>query len=329
METGQPASEPSIEELAASVAKGILSSEGEVVEEKPRDDKGKFTKPQPETAEEVAEPEETEETAEATEEEPAQPEVRKHKLKVKTEAGEDEEVEVDDDELKRGYMKSKDYSRKTAEIARERESLQAKVKEITEPRLRELDEKLQVAEQVIWHTLVPEIQNIDWNKLARENPAEWAAQRQKYDDVTGRLAKIQNERKSLLEAQQKEQSEKFQKQIREAREVLSSDIPNWSDDLYGKILKTGTNYGFKDEEVKAITDPRAIKVLHDAMKYREAVAKPVVEKRVEAKVPKVIKPGTPPEKTGSGDKMKEGMARLQKSGRSEDAVAVAKLILSR
>lgn len=333
--TGQAETQPqTVEEAAVKAARGILASEGVVFEEekpaeKPRDEKGKFTKAEPETEAEAKEPEQTEETTEETQEEPAQPEVRKHKLKVKTESGADEELEVDDEELKRGYMKAKDYSAKTAAVARERESVAAKIKEAVEAKQKELDEKLQIAEQVLVQTMIPEFQNIDWNKLARDNPAEWAAKRQMYDDYASKLARIQSDRRQLLENQQKEMSEKMRKAAAEAVDILRTDIPNWSDDLYGKILKTGVKeFGFKTEEVNAITDPRAIKVLHDAMLYRELRAKPTVEKRVAAPAPKVIKPGAT-EKTNSGDKFKEGMAKLQKSGHTNDAVEVAKLILAR
>ena len=330
MAEGQAATQPSVDEVAVNVAKGILSSEGVVFEEeKPRDEKGKFTKAQPEPEAEVKEPEQPEETAEETTEEPAQPEIRKHKLRVKTETGDDEELEVDDEELKRGYMKSKDYSAKTAAVARERESIAAKVKEAIEAKHKELEEKLQVAEQVLVQTMVPEFQNIDWNKLARENPAEWAAKRQMYDDYASKLARIQSDRRNLMENQQKEMAEKARKQAAEAVDVLRTDIQDWSDDLYGKILKSGVKlYGFKTEEVNAITDPRAIKVLHDAMKYRELTAKPTADKRVPAPVPKVIKPGAA-QKTDSGDKFKDSMAKLQKSGHTNDAMEVAKLILAR
>ena len=329
--TGQAETQPNVDELAVRAARGILASEGVVFEdEKPRDEKGKFTKAQPETEAKTEEaPTEPDAQPEETPEEPAQPEVRKHKLKVKTETGDDEELEVDDEELKRGYMKSKDYSAKTAQIARERESIAAKVKEAIEAKHKELDEKLQTAEQVLVQTMIPEFQNIDWNKLARENPAEWAAKRQMYDDYASKLARIQSDRRNLLETQQKEMTEKMRKQAAEAVDTLRTDIPEWSDDLYGKILKTGVQkYGFKTEEVNAITDPRAIKVLHDAMKYREMTAKPTADKRVAAPVPKVIKPGTT-EKTGSGDKFKDSMAKLQKSGHTQDAIEVAKQLLAR
>lgn len=333
---GQPAPEPTVEELAVTAAKGLLEvQEGVEFEkpERPRDEKGKFTKSQPEETKEAqeteaVEQEETQEQEEPQEEE--QPEVRKHKLTVKAEDGADLEVEVDDEELKKGYMLERAFRMKTAQLARERESLQSKIKEAVEPKLKEYEEKLNLAEQAIWHSLAPEIQNIDWNKLAEENPAEWAKQYQRVQNVNTKLAQIQAERKRVEEERVTQAREQLKKQAEEAVEILKTEIPGWSNDLYGKILKTGVDmYGFKAEEVNAITDHRAIKVLHDAMQYRALKAKPLVEKRQAPQAPKVVKPGAGEKPDAGADKWKEGMARLQKSGHTNDAVELAKIYLAR
>jgi hypothetical protein len=334
---GQPAAEPSIEELAASAAKGMLESEEGVQFDQPRDDKGKFAPkakaeaPAEEAPAEEAKAEEApaEEPAEEQTEEEIQAEIRRHKLTVKAEDGSDLEVEVDDEELKKGYMLEKAFRMKTAQLAREKEAVQAKIKEAIEPKLKEYDEKLQIAEQAIWHSLAPEIKNIDWNKLAAENPAEWAMKYQQVQNINAQLTHIQAERKRVAEEQAQERQTALRKQAEEAVEILKTEIPGWSNDLYGKILKFGTEVGFKEEEVNAITDHRAIKVLHDAMQFRALKAKPIVEKRAAPAAPKVVKPGAGEKPDAGAEQWDKGMARLQKSGHTNDAVAVAKLLLAR
>ena len=332
---GQVAEQPalSVEDQAAAVAKGILQSEGEVFEgDKPRDEKGKFVKQEPEQPAEVEA--QTEEVA-AEEQPPETPEVDwdkiktfRKKLTVKNEAGEDEEVELSLEDMERGVMLERSYRQKTAQIARERETVQAKVKEETEKARKELDEKLQLAEQAIWHTLAPEIQGIDWNKLATEDPAEWARKYQHVQNVNAKLAQVQAERKKLSDSQAEEAKANIKKQIEASTETLKTEIPGWSDDLYRDILRSGVEQGFKKDEVNAIIDPRAIKVLWKARQYDALQkAKPVVEKRAVQIAPKVVKPGAG-DKPASNDKWKEGMAKLQKTGRTEDAVELARLLVA-
>ena len=339
-EQGQPAISPepvNVDAMAATLARGILEAEGTIPPEKPRAPDGKFTKAQPEApAEEPAaeaQPEAEEQPAEETpaEEEPDWEKLKtlKRKVRVKNESGEDEEAELTLEEMEKSVMLERDYRAKTARLAREREALQSKVKEAIEPKLKEYDEKLQIAEQAIWHSLGPELKSIDWNKLAEENPAEWARQYQKVQNINARLAQIQQERQKIASERDNELKAQLKKQAEEAVEVLKTEIPGWSNDLYGKILKTGQEYGFKAEEVNAITDHRAIKVLHDAMKYREAKAKPIVEKRAAPQAPKVVKPGAGEKPDAGAEAWDKGMAKLKQSGRTDDALAVAKLLLAR
>ena len=335
--TGQVTEQPalSVEDQALNVAQGILQAEEAEVTEKPRDEKGKFVKSElkAEAAAETTDQAKPETEAESEAEQEAEEEVvevRKHKLTVKSEDGEDLELAVDEDELKRGYMMEKSYRHKTAQLAREKEAVQAKVKEATETARKELDEKLQLAEQAIWHTLAPEIQGIDWNKLASEDPAEWARKYQHVQNVNAKLAHIQQERQKLNEAKATEQKAELKKKVEEATETLRSEIPGWSDETYRKILNAGVTQGFKAEEVNAIIDSRAIKVLWKAMKYDElSKAKPLVEKRAAQPAPKVVKPGAGEKKLDAkAEKLNDSMAKLQKSGRTDDAVEWAKTYLA-
>jgi len=304
-------------QLAHEAALRIIESE-EPKEEPKEEVKTESTEVTEEAKPETEVSKETEETKQEV-----KAEIRRLKLKYNG-----EEKEVEEPEAIELAQKGYDYTQKTMALAKEREELRESSKKQLDTKLKEYDEKLQLAEQAIWHTLAPEIQNVDWNKLAAENPAEWAQRYQHVQNVNAKLAQIQAERQKISQARESELKETFQKQAKEAVEILSKDIPGWSNDLYGKVLKTGMEYGFKAEEVNAITDPRAIKVLHDAMKFRALQsAKPAVEKKV-ASVPKVSKPGTAEKPDQNADAWKKGMAQLKKTGSTQDALAVAKLLIS-
>lgn len=332
-EQGQAPAQPETQspmEMALQIARAELG------EDKPRDESGKFVSKNPEAQAEEAKPEgeaaqEEPKEAETTEEEPAQPEIRKHKLKVKTDEGTDEEIEVDDEELKRGYMKSKDYSVKTAQLAREREAVQAKVREQVEPKIKEYETQLETYKQTVLKLADPEALSADLNKIALEDPARAQQLFFKRIEIQNTLQQITQEQAKLADERGKEARAAMQKQAVAAVEVLKTELPGWGDDLYGKILKTGVEqYGFKPEEVNSITDHRAIKVLHDAMQYRASKsAKPVVEKRAAAPVPKVVKPGTAEKPDASAERWNKGSAQLKKTGRMQDAVPLAMEILAR
>lgn len=321
-EQAQPEGQaPEVSDLARTAALSILASEGDVgaqaelQKNKPRDpDTGKFVPKEQPQAEAPAAAEAQEPTAEA-------PPVQKYKFTVKGDDGADLEVEEDVEGLKKGYMLERSYRQKTAQIAREKESVQAKIKEAVEQRQKEYEEKLALAEQVIWHTLAPEIKNTDWNKLAAENPAEWAQRYQRVQAINSTLAAVQAERRKFDDARADEQKKALEKHIQESRDTLSREVTGWSDELYKKILKTGVEYGFTAEEMKAMTDHRAVKVLNDARQFRELKAKPIVEKKV-VEVPKVAKPGAGDKPDPNAEKVSKAREQLRKTGKTRDAEAL-------
>lgn len=302
-------------ELALQAASSMIEKE---------EGKAPETKPEPEKEEVKAEEKPAPET-------PAEESTKfRAKVKYKNEEGADEEREVDEDELVKGFMLEKDYRRKTAQLSKQREAAEVEARKAVEERTKQLDEKLQLAEQAIWHTLAPELKSIDFNKLAAEDPAKWAQEYQRVTNINNRLAQIQAQRKELAEAAQRQQQEMMQKQAREAIETLQVKIPGWGNDLYTKILKSAGEYGFKAEEVGAIVDPRAIEVLNDARQWRELKAKPVVEKRVAEKPKAVIRPGVAQERPNpNAEARKLAEAQFRKTGRKDDAVNfVAQLLES-
>lgn len=254
----------------------------------------------------------------------------KHKFTVKGEGGVDEEVEVPLEEMQSGYMRYKDYHRKTTELSKARDALTDEVRKAIDPKTKELDEKLQTYDQVLLAAMQDQ-KNVDLDKLAQEDPAAWAQRVQAINRLGEAINRIRGERAEIARKSLEEQSANLEKVRRSAVEELQRDIPGWSNDLYSKILKTGTEYGFKQEELNAITDPRAIKVLHEAMQFRALQkAKPQVEKRV-VETPKPLKAGAANEKPdASAEKWNSGMETLRRNPKDTGAaVRVAKLILER
>jgi hypothetical protein len=313
-EQGQAQEQPDVteNELAVAAADRILDSENEVPKKEP----------------------EGEVKVEATE---AQPEeggieidldAKMFEVEETKEGGIKEKVKYSLNELKAQRMMQADYQRKTAELARERESGREQVKQAIDPVVKQYQEQLQYFEKAVWQALAPEMQNTDWNTLAAENPAEWARKMQVVTNVNATLEAIRGENQRLTQAQQQQVGEAQKQQITKARETLQNDIPGWNDEVYRSVLKTGLDYGYSPDEVNAVTDPRAIKVLNDAMKYRALqAAKPVVEKKI-VNVPKVLKPGSAEKPDPNRETWKKGMAQLKKGGgKTSDAVELAKLLL--
>ena len=326
-EQGQaPEAQPAIavpQEMSQFEAVALLEQAMEQNDEKPRDESGKFVAKNP--PKEEAQAEATEATAEEQEEVVEEtPEKRRFKLKYKG-----EELEKDEDEVVSLAQQGFDYTQKSQALAKEREEQAATIKAERAAAAKQFEESLEThkraLQQIARVKSMPEIE-----ALSRTDPVAAQQEFLRALAVNQTISGIEAEQAKIREERQSEMQTSARKQAEQAVEHLQTKIPGWDNGLYGKVLKNAVkDYGFKEAEVNAITDHRAIEVLHDAMKWRELkAAKPqTVDKKVAA-VPKVIKPGTAEKNDQKASKITEGMARLSKSGSRNDAASLVEELMS-
>jgi len=240
----------------------------------------------------------------------------KKKAKIKVQ---NEELEVTLDEALKGYMRQADYTRKTQETASERKKLEATVQQQLHGERQQYLQALQTLQAAVVKAAEPDLANVDWNKLAAEDPAEYVRKSNRARQVQDALGAIQQQQQQAMAMQAQEHHRVLAQAVAEAKEEVVKVIPEWSDDLYQSILKRGVEtYGFSPQEVGQIFDHRAIQVLHDAHQYRLMKdQKPLVEKKVQ-EAPKVVKPGVPQRPGQTQEMAKAAKDKLRQTGRVED-----------
>ena len=226
--------------------------------------------------------------------------------------------------LREGFMRQKDYQRKTAELARQREAEAETRRQAIESERTAYQQNLQQMQSLLLETAAPELKDVNWNDLAANNPFEYVRLRNRADQITQALSQIQTKHKELTAKQQAEQEAARKAAATKAVETLQADIPGWNDALYQSLMKAGDKYGYKPEEVATWIDPRAIKLLHKAHLYDQLQADkkaPPSDKKVTVP-PKVVKPG-PAQNVNQRNQQAQGaMKQLKASGKIEDAAAV-------
>jgi len=265
---------------------------------------------EPETEDEVEE-------EDSDEEQPAQ----SVKLKVNG-----EEIEKPLDEVVALAQQGLDYTKKTQEVAEQRKSVEAlqeqlKMQEQQFAEQQQLNSLLieDVAKITALDQQLSQYADVDWQKLTDSDFVEAQKQYMAYNQ-------LQQERNNLVsqfEAKRQEAVTKHQsalaERIKKGKEVLAKEIPNWSPETTQSVITTGKEYGFTDDEMNAIVDPRHVKVLYDAMQWRKLQSKkPVVKKKVASAKP-VVKPGTKDPKTSANSTAKKMREQLRKSGSAEMA----------
>ncbi len=107
-------------------------------------------------------------------------------------------------ELRQGYMRQKDYQRKTAEIARQREEVGTNVRQGVESERTQYLENLKALETALIEVVAPELKNVNWDDLAANNTYEWARLQQRAKTINQALESVkskQQEATTKIEAE--------------------------------------------------------------------------------------------------------------------------------
>lgn len=255
------------------------------------------------------EPDSGEAEAESDVEEPeVAPEPRKFKVKV-----DGQELEVNEEELTRGYQRDADYRRKTQEVAERNRQLEAQRQQV-EATLNQLIPVLSAQVQ-------DKFGQVDWQTLAREDPSQYVALRAEYDAHVQNIQRAVAEQQQIAQANQQQFVENHKKTLESEYKKLTAAIPEFGDAEKGKSIRSDmktylVGAGYTEQEINMLSDSRAAIIAHKAMLYDRAQ-----KAREDSKVkqlPKVQKSGTPNKVDPKRTAASEAQNRLRKSGSVND-----------
>ena len=301
----QPAEEPEEETLEAD-------AEEQVEEDDTADDEAD------EAEDDEAEDDDDDEETEELEEEPA-PEL--YTVKV-----DGVEKQVTLDELRRGYSGQEYIQTQMRQVAEGRKEVEAIYTALQ-------NEAQQVAalRQRLEAGNIPQQPVPPSRELFEADPIGYMEAKLKYDEDLAEWQQSMGELEQVSTRQRQMQQQALQYHLVQEMQKLQQAIPEFGDrekatQLRQAILETGQSYGYSPDELNEVADSRAVRILHDAMKYRQMMAaQGEVQKKVEKARP-VVKPGVKKSATtGKVKQRKQAASRMKQTGSIDD---VAKFLLS-
>lgn len=226
----------------------------------------------------------------------------------------DTEEEPDEDELNKGYMRQADYTRKTQELAREREKLESDRKQFDAHAQHQLDQLQKAAE----YFAVPTDEEPNWSELARTlEPKEYQQKQAEWAEKQRKAQQAQQVRENLQHQQYEETRQA------EASKLLDR-VPEWRDESVQKaevseIVSVAGEYGISPEEIGSIMDHRQLLLLRDLAQSKRAQKAVAQKKAKPAKKPKAA--AGPAKEDPKRKAERQASSRLKNSGSPDDAVA--------
>lgn len=271
-----------------------------------------------EQAEEETEGEPDAEEAEEEEAEEANPEY--FTLKVNG-----EEITKPKDEVIALAQQGVDYTQKTQALAEQRKAIeeQAQALQAQEQALQEqvlMQEALidDVAQLKAIDRQLDAYSQVNWQQLSDQDFVE----AQKLFFTYNQLQTQRNELAQALQAKvtqvQQLRTQQTYENLEKGRAKLAQEIPNWSPQVAQQLRATGLEYGLTEAQVDNISDPIAVKILYDAMQWRNQQKNPIIKNKI-AQAKPVVKPGSKDTQTVAKSQVKQTRDALRKTGKSEYA----------
>ena len=197
-----------------------------------------------------------------------------------------ESVESDDEEiehegakykvpkpLKEAFLRQADYTTKTQTLAEERRGLEAERQQLAAQQQFQQQHIKDVAKVMSIDERLEQFRQIDWNAAMDADPVgAMKLDRQMRELQQQRTQVVQ----SIEQTQARTSYESQQATARrnaEAAQELAREIKGFGTPEVTKALKdTGKAFGYKPEELDSVSDPRAVRLLHEAYLYRKLVA---------------------------------------------------------
>lgn len=320
--------QPEDDKVTAAEAASTASTENELTEDETTDE----AVDAPEEEEEVVEEDDDSEEDADDSEEPeadADPEDTEE-----SEEDEDSEVvyqtaegdEVTLDELKRGYLRQSDYTKKTQEVAEGRKSLEAQYQTF-EQNNQAVAANLEMALNVIEPQLV-EFAQTNWEQLATTDAYEYAEKKALFEQAQSRYAQVQQAAQKTVEFGKQQQAQAQAQYLAAEREKLAMALPDMASPTAGRKLATAIKEyaltsGLSEQEASNITDHRMIVMLNKARMYDELNESGVsaAKKKLTKGPKKLVQAGKPQTKQAKSAATQKAMrAKLAKTGDVDDAV---------
>lgn len=221
-------------------------------------------------------------------------------------------------ELKKGYLREADYTRKTQEVARDRGEMDSAV-----TRLEQFDtqtrQRLTLAETVLSQIIPPAPDPA----LMHTDMQQYILQKEQREAVLGVIGQIQQASKSADDSKKEALNTQSASAIKNEIQDLQKRVPEFVKPeaiaaFQREAVDLGAKYyGFSEGEILGIRSAKELHALRDAIEYRKLQAKQkTVAAKVDAAKP-LSKPGARvPSKSG------DRLSKLRALGSSNDAAAI-------
>lgn len=247
------------------------------------------------------------------------------------ETPEDQFIEIDGEQisltdLRNGYLRQQDYTRKTQEIAEERRQYRENQRDVNALRSEALQNIEEMKRGLAIQFQLMEKPDFDW--LAQNDPAEFIRQNHVWQQREDQVRQLWEAEQHLKQKAAEFEAEQHKAALQESHERFISKYPEMKDrakseEAFSEITQYLLDTGFTKEEIQSVSDYRIIDILYQNVQLQKA----------QRKVPEVVakmdkKPVLSAKQTSTKPDMNRSeIEQFNKTRSVNDAAALIKKLL--
>ena len=237
-----------------------------------------------------------------------------------------EERQVTLDELRRGYSGQQAIQQNLQQVASAKKEV-----EHVYAALQAETQAVQQLRQQLESGIIAAPPTPPNDEMFTDDPIGYMEAKIAYDRQVSEWQRTQQQFQALDQRQRQVQQQALQAHLQQEMQVLQQTIPEFTDPkraatIKERLVQTGLAYGFDAAALDQITDAKTVRVLYDAMKYREMMgAKDEAQRRVDKARPAVKSGAKKPAKSSKVKQRQQAASRMRQTGSVDD---VANFLLS-
>lgn len=247
-------------------------------------------------------------------------------------------VEVDGEEktveeMRNGYLRQQDYTRKTQQLAEARKEMDAEFEELN----RERAQYAQMLPALQERLEQPMEQEPDWDKLYDTDPRMAAkAERQwrkTQEERNAQLEAVRQERERMAQIDQQRRAQQLAQYTEEQTKLLPEVIPEWRDQKVARQEASSLRdflvaEGFSHEDVDELRSAALVKIARKAMLFDQGQTRATKAKTAKVKPKaKTMRTGSRGSQPATKSAQTQALQRSKQTGRMQDAAAAIKSLL--
>lgn len=185
-----------------------------------------------------------------------------------------EEIATTVKELRDGYFRTQDYTKKTQALAEERRAAQQEADKQQQEWAGYLNQM-----EVTLNTLIGGRTEQEWAELERKDRYTYLEEKDKHHALLTRREAVKAEQERVQREQQEKSQEQFKAYVTAEKEQLFAALPEWKENPetanrdWHRMVDYGKTLGYTEQDLKSVVDHRMVVILRDAARLHALEAK--------------------------------------------------------